>query len=445
MSKDLSKLLKAEVDILSQNNKNGIELIFEIKKDLGINFTYFPQNILIDLSNKQLSAAYKLNLDGVCLGLVYDYVRYYSKNPDRATSYFIKLISKYNDLNSNFVKRVQFYQSNLQNSDNSKKLDITNSRDDVANMNTLLDNGNILGLSVKGHITCIRPVKNNKGYKVFDPNFGEFDCSAKSYKDNLYDLLKVIKYLGNVYKSDVSISNLSEVVAKLGIAEEKGEKKLGDTDALLNFALKKGNLAEVEKYLLQGAKAGNTPLHCAVLKNKIQAVNALIKSGANIETKDIYGNTALHLAITTSNINPVNSLINAGASLSAKNNEGKTARMLAVEVGNKEIEKAIIAAENDLALIDAAINGKKSKVIELIKAGANVNAQDADGYTALMVASGNGATDIVKALIDAKADLTQKDKAGKTALYYAHADNKEIKETLTTARDLALVDAAAKG
>ncbi|MBQ1960542.1 MAG: ankyrin repeat domain-containing protein, partial [Akkermansia sp.] len=62
----------------------------------------------------------------------------------------------------------------------------------------------------------------------------------------------------------------------------------------------------------------------------------------------------------------------------------------------------------------------------LIKAGANVNAQDEDGNTALMDAADEGHTAVVLRLIQAGADVNARDDEGETALRKAieerHAD-----------------------
>ncbi len=67
-------------------------------------------------------------------------------------------------------------------------------------------------------------------------------------------------------------------------------------------------------------------------------------------------------------------------------------------------------------LMQAAINGNLEIVKELIKKGANVNAQSNPGYTALMWAAHFGRYQIAKELIKAGADINAKTHAGQTAL-----------------------------
>ncbi len=65
----------------------------------------------------------------------------------------------------------------------------------------------------------------------------------------------------------------------------------------------------------------------------------------------------------------------------------------------------------------AAYRGRLQEVIQLIAAGANVDAKDSEGYTALHDAAGNGKTDVVKLLIQANAKVNAKDNTGWTALH----------------------------
>ena len=82
-------------------------------------------------------------------------------------------------------------------------------------------------------------------------------------------------------------------------------------------------------------------------------------------------------------------------------------------------------------LFEAAYNGNKEKVEQLIKDGADVNAQGFAGETPLMIAAKYSRRDICKTLIDNGADMNITDNKEKTALTWAVRDgSKETWELL---------------
>ncbi len=73
-------------------------------------------------------------------------------------------------------------------------------------------------------------------------------------------------------------------------------------------------------------------------------------------------------------------------------------------------------------LISAALEGRTTRVITLIKRGADVNAKEEDGWTALMHTAYEGHTETVTALIENGADVNAKDNIGRTALRVAASE-----------------------
>ncbi|MCF7900244.1 ankyrin repeat domain-containing protein [Candidatus Babeliales bacterium] len=71
-------------------------------------------------------------------------------------------------------------------------------------------------------------------------------------------------------------------------------------------------------------------------------------------------------------------------------------------------------------LIEAAFNGNKEKVQDLLENGANVNTQNQQGYTALMAATDNGHDSCVRLLLTApEIQVNAQSQQGETALMFA--------------------------
>ena len=109
----------------------------------------------------------------------------------------------------------------------------------------------------------------------------------------------------------------------------------------------------------------------------------------------------------------------------------------AAVTGNIEVVKQHIAAGSDLnvkdpfggstPLITASVFGQTSVVIELLKAGAEINVQNNDGSTALHSAAFFGHKAIVEILLQNGADKTIKNSSGSTALQTVSAPFSDVK------------------
>ena len=154
---------------------------------------------------------------------------------------------------------------------------------------------------------------------------------------------------------------------------------------------------------------GETPLHKAVVYNKMPIVVALIlKAGAGVNAKDTYGNTPLHEAAAyCKNPAVIAALLKAGAEVNAR-----TPRLEYVG--------------GETPLHDAASSNKNPAVITaLVKAGAEVNARDKGGNTPLHdAASSNKNPAVITALVKAGAEVNAKDTYGNTPLHDAAGFNK---------------------
>lgn len=111
-----------------------------------------------------------------------------------------------------------------------------------------------------------------------------------------------------------------------------------------------------------------------------------------LETRDRWGNGPLFDAVRLSRIDVVEALLRSGADVNAANTLGSTPLMVASGKGDLEIVERLLAA------------------------GANVDVADRDGRTALMSAADVGETRVVKRLLAAGADATLRDAKNRTAI-----------------------------
>ena len=213
---------------------------------------------------------------------------------------------------------------------------------------------------------------------------------------------------------------------------------------------------------------GITELMNAALDGDLDRVDALIRSGADVNAKDFRGDTALVRAVAYGHTAIVNRLIAAGADLNAGSKRGSKALGHAVQAGDIEqvrtllsqgadpntnlpstqkpiLEYAAVMGRGEIvgALLEhgvdvqthgpAALNlalwkGYEDIAAALVVAGVDVNAPPFDsekirhsqsGESALQTAAQGGHVGSVELLLKYGADLNAADRRGQTALGYA--------------------------
>lgn len=177
-----------------------------------------------------------------------------------------------------------------------------------------------------------------------------------------------------------------------------------------------------------------TLLHHAVALGSTQALTLLIKSGANVNVRDVNGDTPLSLAVHGGKkaLSLVTALLEAKASAKETDSKGATPLMGSVLVkGDTAVFKALIQAgcqvgaarkDGKTAVILASEAGDLATVEYLLRRGqkegqkVNVDAQDGDGNTALHYAMLGGHEGLARFLhkeFSAKTNL--KNKSGQTS------------------------------
>lgn len=199
--------------------QNTINIFFKVKSTTEIDklkqklssspYLTFP------FKQKDLIEKYdSLNPGGTCFGLCFDYTRYTENHGNPIThesSYITKLKRKIDNKSNNFLKRVDQYQKYLQfsdlkwiNLDESSQINFIESLSDESKPNHVIGLGFKLkpSFDAAGHIIALQPLRGtsgNFGYKIFDPNFGEFDFSANQTIDNIRNCNEILSDLRNLY------------------------------------------------------------------------------------------------------------------------------------------------------------------------------------------------------------------------------------------------------
>lgn len=203
----------------------------------------------------------------------------------------------------------------------------------------------------------------------------------------------------------------------------------------LFLAIDHRSLEAVQDLLKKGAdpNARNglefTPLFIAAASHQTDVMKALLDAGAKLDADSTYG-TALSFAALGGNVEGASLLISKGADVDVTRGDGSSVLMMASVSGATPIvaeliqKKADVNAANDdgaTALSLAARQGHIDIGRKLIDAGAKVNTADAEQQTPLMEAAKNGHTEFVKLLLQKGAKPNARDLKGRTALLLAAA------------------------
>ena len=205
----------------------------------------------------------------------------------------------------------------------------------------------------------------------------------------------------------------------------------GDTP--LSLAVGQGNIPIINLLIEKGAdvnhlnEMGNTLLMevCRGVivnrKDKNVIISLLLKSGINLNAKNIYGNSAISYSINTKNLKLLKHLLKIGADINILDSNGNTL-----------VHKIVL-----LALFERLKNKELDEIIDiLIATGINLNVKNNDGYTPLHLAvkpandkDEKAAYQIVQKLLDYSADPNIEDKVGATSYDYAKGEILKLLKT----------------
>jgi ankyrin repeat protein len=91
----------------------------------------------------------------------------------------------------------------------------------------------------------------------------------------------------------------------------------------------------------------NTPLQAAVAGRKVNLAKILIAAGADVNIRTAYGWTALHIAAHNGDLEMARLLIESSVDARARNDKGLTAKAIAIEGGHKELASYLEGEEQE--------------------------------------------------------------------------------------------------
>lgn len=170
--------------------------------------------------------------------------------------------------------------------------------------------------------------------------------------------------------------------------------------------------------VLWGGIAPEAPVADAAMRGDVEEVEALLRSGADVNAAQGDGMTALHWAAELGLADLAETLIAAGAFVDAVTRLGDfTALHVAARAGHGSVVRALVGAGADVTartstggvtpLHYAAAAGSTDAVRALVEGDADVDLRETVWQqTPLMFAAARGRTEVVEALTSAGADLS---------------------------------------
>ncbi|CAG7816023.1 unnamed protein product [Allacma fusca] len=203
----------------------------------------------------------------------------------------------------------------------------------------------------------------------------------------------------------------------------------------LHLAAASGHVEAVELLLKKGAdvevcdfQQKATPLMCAAGCGSLPVVEMLLTHGANVNAGFESGKTALHWAVQAESVGCVKKLLESGALQNPPAAYSETALHVAASIGHLECLQLLIEHGGDVTLIKgnsrstalhlAAWEGNIDCMRYLLRYGASHASQDARGQTPLHISAASD-TDATALLLSVGADPHLRDSNGRTPLHCA--------------------------
>lgn len=193
-------------------------------------------------------------------------------------------------------------------------------------------------------------------------------------------------------------------------------------DEMLSLACRQGKLDIVQLLLQSGAqvnhrnKAGNTPLLEACSQGHVSVANYLLEHGSKIDTPtETTLDSALTWACTLGNSIIVDALLYKNADVEHRTKDGCTALMFACLAGHCDVAEKLLDAKSevnvesdsnkDSPLTFACWKGHFDVVELLLKRNANIEHRTKEGFSPLMFAALGGHTKVARKLLECDAQV----------------------------------------
>ena len=196
-------------------------------------------------------------------------------------------------------------------------------------------------------------------------------------------------------------------------------------------------------------KLGMNVLYFAILHKRRKIISFVLENGADVHAQDVDGDTALHACAYEGDVETMEKLIKKGVNIHAKSHDRTTALhqifmnseslpqvrrikmivLLLKACANRAARETLVNARNKfeaIALHSACYVNDIQSATLFIRAGANVNAQDAQGDTPLHNAAHGDHYESVCTLVDADADVSIVNKQGETCYSIAEGNENEL-------------------
>lgn len=180
----------------------------------------------------------------------------------------------------------------------------------------------------------------------------------------------------------------------------------------------------------QQNESGETFLHCAVNRQDLRLVRALLERGANPNIPNVYGGTPLHWAVIANNKEIVRVLLDAGARPELQSAHYPTPLAYALLKKFNSIASLLIERARDIndfragggaTYLHVAVTTHNLFLLErLLEHNADPRIQDERGRTSLHLAVIEGALEMARYLLEKNSEIINiQDRVGRTPLHYA--------------------------